>query len=64
MDKFQILNKLLKEMYVNKVDAKITIKGLIALLDEVEEIFDDYDNQIDKLEKMKEKFKVKFNNGK
>ena len=63
MDKFQILNNLLKEMYKNKVDTKITLKGLIALLDEVEKIFDDYDNQIEKLKEMEEKFNKGAKNG-
>ena len=44
---FNRFNNLLKEMYKNKVDAKITIKGLIELLDEVEEQYEEYEERIE-----------------
>lgn len=40
MDKFQILSKILRDLYKNKVDDTITLKILIDLLDEVEEKYE------------------------
>ena len=61
LNKFDILKDLLKEMYKNKVDAKITLKGLITLMDEVDAI---YTKKMEEdREEMKKLPKVEINKG-
>ena len=62
IDKLNILNNLLKEMYKNKVDAKITVKGLIKLLDETDELYKkESEKQLDEM--IRKSPKVEINKG-
>jgi hypothetical protein len=59
IDKLDILKDILKEKYKNKINANITIKDLIKLLDEVDKIYIKENNE--RIEEIKKQPKVEVN---